>query len=287
MTPFGRLRVRVIDASTQGPLRSWPYSMRAIAVGTQSWVRGYFGSDQVTEVALADGEYNILTHSNHAYRDRWYEGPECTQSNEVCAAAPFHQRGTAVRAASGTTTEIVIALRPYASSIRGVVLDAVTGARISGVTVQVLNESETPLMNGVTSSGDGTFETAPQFEDGTYIVRASPAWQSQYLGTKLRAEVAWAKNPRHEVEIRLERGATLHGHVVDEDGNPIAGARIVVGEQWLTTDSRGRYSFSALQPGIHTIVASREGYDDARKDDIALERGRKTTVDLTMPRKRP
>ncbi len=67
------------------------------------------------------------------------------------------------------------------------------------------------------------------------------------------------------------------GVVSASDGQPIAGARIIVGETSLsaTTDSAGRYAIARLRPGIHVdLHASAQGFHPASQAISVVENSR-------------
>ncbi len=84
-------------------------------------------------------------------------------------------------------------------------------------------------------------------------------------------------------EIRLERGATLEGRVLDADGNPVGGARVSTsagapdfmgGLGWMgrsgsRSDGDGRYRLSGLETGVHEVRATTE--DDTAETSVRFE----------------
>jgi len=59
-------------------------------------------------------------------------------------------------------------------------------------------------------------------------------------------------------DLVLVRGGTLEGTVRDADGEPVAGARVLIGSRWsprfsTTTDRRGRYALKGLPSGAHDL----------------------------------
>lgn len=88
-------------------------------------------------------------------------------------------------------------------------------------------------------------------------------------------------------DVRLEAGVTLSGRVVDEQGRPIAGAR--VGEGWTlyraaTTDADGRYELPGFgSRGYPDVHCTAEGYVRQAVERPEL-RGAPITLDFRMPR---
>lgn len=53
----------------------------------------------------------------------------------------------------------------------------------------------------------------------------------------------------------------LFGVVIDEDGQPIPGARVTVRHRRAETDPFGRFSLDRIPPGRHRIAVERQGYE--------------------------
>ncbi|MBL8800775.1 MAG: carboxypeptidase regulatory-like domain-containing protein [Planctomycetes bacterium] len=72
--------------------------------------------------------------------------------------------------------------------------------------------------------------------------------------------------------------ATLSGRVVDTNGVPLAGARVLLSAQrrWTSTDASGAFTFPSLEFGSHTVTAWRDRVRDERplvaRQDIVLAR---------------
>ena len=97
----------------------------------------------------------------------------------------------------------------------------------------------------------------------------------------------FAKNPRPEVELRLERGGTLHGRVVDQDGKAIQFARVDIAGQYAFTDRTGGYTIAGIIGGTYEVSVTRVGYESVRVDGVVMTKGAKTKVHLTMRPKSP
>lgn len=72
--------------------------------------------------------------------------------------------------------------------------------------------------------------------------------------------------------------ATLSGRVVDTNGVPLAGARVLLSAQrrWTSTDASGAFTFPSLDFGSHTVTAWRDGVRDEQplvaRQDVVLAR---------------
>lgn len=72
----------------------------------------------------------------------------------------------------------------------------------------------------------------------------------------------------------------LRGSVQDRDGEPLAGASVVVGERGTTTDAAGAFSLSGLPPGSAEVVVRFVGYRPERIE-VSLPRAEPLVVRLT------
>jgi len=83
---------------------------------------------------------------------------------------------------------------------------------------------------------------------------------------------------------------TIQGRILDIDGDPIAGAAVRAEAatpgppiEPTRSDASGRFRLPGLAPGsLYTLFATAEGYAAVEMHDVAVERGRATTVTLVM-----
>lgn len=75
----------------------------------------------------------------------------------------------------------------------------------------------------------------------------------------------------------------LEGRVTDEEGTPLIGASVRVVELARTTNTGedGTYSLS-LPQGVYTVEVSYISYETQRKEKVAIEEGRSTTVHIAL-----
>jgi hypothetical protein len=115
-------------------------------------------------------------------------------------------------------TELTVELVPTAK-LAGVVRDD-AGHPLPGAFVRV-EELDRPLPVEIETGADGRFVVADRLSGNNYRVSVR---RSGYIPDGPRTAVAGGA----VLEVRLRRGATLDGSVVDESGRPIAGAELAV-----------------------------------------------------------
>jgi protocatechuate 3,4-dioxygenase beta subunit len=103
--------------------------------------------------------------------------------------------------------------------LSGVVLDAETGAPISGARVRVGTETLAALPRVVTTGADGSFRLAG-LEDRVHQLTVEDVVHAAEIGIEAR--------PGSPLRVTLARAASLGGVIVDEAHRPIAGASIEV-----------------------------------------------------------
>jgi len=117
------------------------------------------------------------------------------------------------------------------------------------------------------SDEEGRFEltSLDPDEDDPWLWAVAPGFCDQ------SRQISPEERERGELEWVLERGARVRGTVRDEDGSPVAGARLVLAYHpdavvSLTAWSRadGAFEFPLVQPGENTLWAIRGGLGPAR-----------------------
>jgi protocatechuate 3,4-dioxygenase beta subunit len=179
------------------------------------------------------------------------------------------------------------------STLRGRVISARDETPISGATVHVsLVDSAKPdaasatseSLWTVTTSADGTF-TVRGLAAGTFDVSAE---QSAYSPVRTRVSFD-PEGDSPEVMLRLYRGGSLTGTVVNGSGEPVPGVRIVASPgpeadaRVADTGSDGRYFMDGLTPGAYQVT--RQQGDQVRAAGAAskpatIVEGETTTVDF-------
>ncbi|HVR99794.1 MAG TPA: carboxypeptidase-like regulatory domain-containing protein, partial [Thermoanaerobaculia bacterium] len=164
------------------------------------------------------------------------------------------------------TAPLRIELQPL-GKLSGRVLDP-AGEPVAGAFVMV-NDEEWP---GTRGSGDAIGATDDQ---GRFQIDLEPgpvelSVQAEgYRRGSWRGEVP-EKGDARPAEIRLERGATLEGRVLDAEGNPVGGADVSVSSGMgffemmdlggdrpdARSDGNGRYRLRGLETGVFQVLAS-------------------------------
>ncbi len=82
-------------------------------------------------------------------------------------------------------------------------------------------------------------------------------------------------------------GSNLHGRVLDTDGNPIAGAKVLLLQSNSATSVRtsrsGDYELKDLKAGTYTVVATQVGYAN-RKLKVTVTLGKAESLDFQLKR---
>ncbi|AKF84557.1 hypothetical protein MFUL124B02_00825 [Myxococcus fulvus 124B02] len=142
--------------------------------------------------------------------------------------------------------------------VRGVVVDARTGAPLPRANVQV-HVDERTVLHSVTDSA-GRFELGP-VTTGTLTLLASQ--RGVYRQERVTVEAA-----RQEVTVRLQPGARMLLKAVDLRGGPLDGNVTVQGPEGFSDRvflEKGRAEMGGLVPGRYLLKA-----EGARKKDSAL-----------------
>ncbi len=193
----------------------------------------------------------------------------------------------------GGSTEFVLPLVEPAG-LSGRILDS-TGNGLAGVTLSLWlgREGRQALaldpwgdVQSVTSDAGGRFEAQGLPSGDLRLYVEDPRWRSagaQVIGLEPGEQ-------RSDLELVALRAASLRGLVLDESGEPVAGAHVVAGmrEGWggtmvATSDALGRYAFDAALPGEYVIGASAEGRS-ARPQFVSLAEGGREQAHMLLGR---
>jgi len=186
-----------------------------------------------------------------------------------------HDEGDSLyKLAAGETRRVEVRLVPGVA-VRGIVVDAATGAPLAGARLVCVEggrdgegdsssgSSDVPLGETATTA-DGRFEFAhlPPQMLVTVSVRADGHARGERGFT-----VPTPGGDVKSLEFRLPAELVLRGEVTDPDGRPLAGAKVAVTTdaerepRGTTTDARGAFAVAELRPGVvYSAGASAEGF---------------------------
>jgi len=142
------------------------------------------------------------------------------------------------------------------------------GAMVSGTVLDAATSHGLPDVQINLTSDQPAYETST---DAAGRFRISGVKPGQYAAAFDRPGYMWASiGSRNGTErpIRVEAGAdvtalvvrmagyaTLEGHVLDQDGNPVAQAEVNLGGQLARTDAEGHYKFDEITPRKYDLSA--------------------------------
>jgi protocatechuate 3,4-dioxygenase beta subunit len=260
LLPRRRITGKVLDAVSRAPLR-----------GAMVWA----GRPPVAPVAFssAGGAFQL----DAPPREVQLEG-----------AAPGFFLDKPPTAPPGVAAPVLLTLTP-AAAISGLVVDA-AGQPVA--TAQVgLDSRLPPYVDGGTirTGPDGRFRLTGLHPDSAYGLVAAREGRAV---TKATVRTAPAGRSTPPVRIVMAPGTTLSGRVAGEDGQPVAGAKLVlmnlqaIGKvAQATSDEEGRFELRHLSAGKLDLLAEHPRHARAHLAGIEITAGG-TAVDLgtvTMP----
>ncbi|HBL31391.1 MAG TPA: hypothetical protein DD490_31580, partial [Acidobacteria bacterium] len=136
------------------------------------------------------------------------------------------------------------------SRVAGRVLDA-TGDPVAGAKVRLTWQGTV----GGLPAGGAVYRDTGTDSAGHFEIRDSPAGTVQIAasapGFVESSPVEWTvpAPPGTELAIRLRRGLALQGLIRTTDGEPVAGARVTVGNAGGRSDAEGFYHLEGAKPG--------------------------------------
>ncbi|HEX3766348.1 MAG TPA: carboxypeptidase regulatory-like domain-containing protein [Kofleriaceae bacterium] len=150
---------------------------------------------------------------------------------------------------------------PFDATITGHVRDT-AGAPVAGAVVRAAPAIRAPVgFVFATTGADGAFALAG-VDRGAYTVSAE-------ADDRVRAVRADVTGDSHDVELVVDAGAPLAGHVVDRDGNPVPRFALLVQAATGVTrqvvtrrdliDPDGRFALR-IAPGDYELIASAPGF---------------------------
>ncbi len=184
---------------------------------------------------------------------------------KFAAGAEWQAPGQQVEVNSGETTEVEFKLA-RAHLLKGRVVDAQTGEPIEGVGVYI---SQTPAGR--------IGNPAPTDQDGYYTLCSLPGKAIVYVASRPepythgprggeRREVLVANADMAIPDISLKKGVTVEGVVLDDEGQPVAGASIFhTGTEFFSfhspiyADEEGKFNIPRMDPDRPFTIRARDG----------------------------
>jgi hypothetical protein len=169
------------------------------------------------------------------------------------------------------------------TSLAGTVIDT-SGQALSGVTVSLLDDHDTPAALPETSGADGRFRFE-SIASGSYRLTGSRRGLAQ---SSIQVVVRSTGSPMEDIELVLETGGTVGGSILGGGAEQLsrvqvwahAGGSMV---QRGTVDSIGGYEITGLAPGEWTVVARCTSPDREASGRITIGQGQDlVTLDLDL-----
>ena len=184
-------------------------------------------------------------------------------------------------------TVLALSIASYAASVTysGVTLSTDKDKYLPGETVTITVSFEKPFTGSVylyvykpggvldfykyaslTNETTYTVTYKPQ-ELGVYTVKASI--QGSFAGENRTIVIPASAL---SVTFTVATQYAIKGKVVDENGNPVPGATVVVKEAGLkaTTDENGYFVVSVAKPGTYTLYAEKNGYLPSKPVEVSV-----------------
>lgn len=236
---------------------------------------GAFAVDVRPVPIVAGTSHRIETDSTGAFR---VEVPPGNWVIDGHAPGRFHDR-TVVAAVAGRETRVTIRLDP-AIRVSGRVVDSVTREPVAGASV-VLRYTR------VTTDADGHFafdDVPTRVVDATSLVGQLAVTAKGYARHTLTPPVEGGDDV--ELELAIDRYASVDGRLVDADGAPVAGASIGLRSDTrgpgAKTDLDGRFRLERCRPEAWQLVTRVSGHAPYRSTVFTLAPGETRTTVCTL-----
>lgn len=192
--------------------------------------------------------------------------------------------GTALEVGGTATLKIEL---PKTGIARGVVMDE-SGQHIAGAEVFVMKGGfpETPSREQYArTDAEGRFEVhgLPLETIGLYVQH------TEHQDTKIEVMPS-APAEAKEISVRLKRGASVVGRIIDASGSPLVGEQVNLAAGWFDvrstyTDAEGRYRIDAVTPGSYSVTTGpyEAGARGLRKSGINVGDEGEVVVDFEVP----
>ncbi|MGD8860176.1 MAG: carboxypeptidase regulatory-like domain-containing protein [Myxococcales bacterium] len=208
-----------------------------------------------------DGEFRLPSLPGGVYELRAHSGELTSKPVE----------GVVVEA--GEEASVEIPLVPGAT-LRGRVYDAATGEGLADASVRVLEDALTAIPVELSTDAEGRFEVGGLRALPHRVSVAAPGYVTQ-TGMSLSPGAPDGQEVPQEVPIPMRQAAVISGRVLDEAGDPVAGAELeVIG----TTDVGGPLQLSEAATRFQLDLLATRAPPDAvgavlAGDNLGVTRG--------------
>ncbi len=236
-------------------------------------IRGTVRSNQGTPLALAtvevETEYSFGAESHRTNTVSDQSGAFSVTGLEprryiLTARAPGYADGgpdEPIQIGDDSVDGIEIVLEPEAS-----IIGAVTGLSPADMNQVQVYARQGHRSRDATRDTDGNF-TVQGIGPGTWQVRAIKGDWERTIERTVTIERGLTEV---FVELPFERGLRLSGQVV-ENGAPLGGARLSVGDVSVRADREGRFALEGLEPGPNQVFIGRPDFSGSQYQSIDLQ----------------
>ncbi len=171
-------------------------------------------------------------------------------------------------------------------TVRVRVLSAREGHPVPGAVAAILRDLHVQGASETATADANGLATFPEAPAGVFTVCARGEGHAEAC----EGLVGLVRGGRLDVTLRLPRGATLTGKVLDAEGRPVVGAQVEADEDLVTrlppatslTDEHGHYRFTGLKPGaVDLRLSTLEGR--ARRRSVEdLRAGEQKRFDMRL-----
>jgi hypothetical protein len=114
------------------------------------------------------------------------------------------------------------------------------------------------------------------------------------IGLGVAASLALGGLTGTDVQAQEAGVGRLEGHVVGDDGTPLAGAVVTItspeletGDATVTTDDRGQFALDPARPGLYDVAVEMAGYRDGSLTALQVQTSQPTRAEIVLQRRAP
>lgn len=174
-----------------------------------------------------------------------------------------------------------------------VVIRIAQGAKVD---VEVTSDTGEPIEGATVKLDDFSEASATTAKNGiASLSPVRPGWvgvevsANGYAGASSFGQVG-SGGATATLHVKLHKGVSVSGRVVDESGKGLAKVEVAVGEAWwmpmssakATTDDKGDFTFAAIAPGSHTFNAADGEHAPAKSLPVTVADRTISGIAITM-----